>query len=57
MEKKEMKMSAKKIEYIYEKIAPNECLLLYKKGKEITYVVNEGGEIKIKTAILEEQKP
>lgn len=46
----------KKIEYIYEKIAQNECLLLYKKGDKIVYATNIAGVVKIKTAVLERDK-
>jgi hypothetical protein len=49
-------MKKTKTEFIYEKIAPNECLLLYRKGECIVYASNIAGTIKIKSARLEKDK-
>nr|MDO8045766.1 hypothetical protein [Candidatus Baldrarchaeota archaeon] len=47
----------KKKEPIYEKLAPNEILLISKEGHYIIYAVNRNGKLEIKrTRLPEEEK-
>jgi len=42
----------KKVEPIYEKLAPGEVLIISKEGNCVTYAANEGGKIVLKKACL-----
>jgi len=43
------KTSKRKEEPIYEKLVPNECLIISKTENEVIYACNEGGKIVVHT--------
>ena len=52
--KKAKKAEQEKIEPVYERLAPDEALIISKKGNCVTYATNKKGKIVLKETCLRE---